>query len=405
MSARLSRYFTRKIYISLDYKIIRGILILIVAKQEEGNMRKVIFLIAVMLILTTTLLFAEEIKLTTIIPKTSCFWTKTVNATSGKNDISNNNDGNVGIGTTASEFRLTLDKGATTPDGGILAIGTLDSGTTLTTAGAGTRLFWYPKKAAFRAGNINASGFLPTQWDDANIGQCSVAMGEGTTASGNWSTALGKDTTASGTVSTALGDGSQASGSYSAALVGGIASGYSSTAMGWRANASGDYSIALGNAITVNGKKSVGIGIGSNSTPSTVSASNVMAIMGGNVGIGMVSPSYLLDVAGDIRATGSVYYGGSVGSANGVAYSRPPDYVFSKGYNVMGIDSVEAYLIRENHLPWMTPLKYEKRGVIDMTRMNFETVETVENLQLQIISLNKELIALKSEVAALKKGK
>ncbi|MDD5155597.1 MAG: hypothetical protein PHF11_03830 [Candidatus Omnitrophica bacterium] len=117
----------------------------------------------------------------------------------------------------------------------------------------------------------------------------------------------------------------------------------------------------------------------------------------GNVGISTTNPRYKLDVIGDIRATGSVYYGGTSGGLDGTAYTKP-DYVFSPGYNVMTIDAVEAYLLNKNHLPWMTPLKDEKQGSIDMTRMSFETVETTENLQLQVIQLNKKLKEQESRV-------
>jgi hypothetical protein len=111
----------------------------------------------------------------------------------------------------------------------------------------------------------------------------------------------------------------------------------------------------------------------------------------GKVGIRTTQPAYDLDVDGDIRAIGSVYYGGTDGNADGTAYFKP-DYVFEKGYDVMSIDQVETYLKKENHLPWMTSVKQEKEengNVIDMTRMAFETVETVENIQIQVIELNK----------------
>ncbi|MHC4477029.1 MAG: NHL repeat-containing protein [Planctomycetota bacterium] len=110
----------------------------------------------------------------------------------------------------------------------------------------------------------------------------------------------------------------------------------------------------------------------------------------GKVGIGTTSPAYDLDVNGDIRAIGSVYYGGTVGNADGTAYNKP-DYVFEEGYDVMSIEQVEEYLKKENHLPWMTSAKQEEENgdVIDMTRMAFETVETAENLQVQAIELNK----------------
>ena len=60
----------------------------------------------------------------------------------------------------------------------------------------------------------------------------------------------------------------------------------------------------------------------------------------------------------------------------------------------MTTDQVEGYLKKENHLPWMTSAKQEEQehaSVIDMTRMAFETVETAENLQMQLIQINKLL--------------
>jgi len=132
----------------------------------------------------------------------------------------------------------------------------------------------------------------------------------------------------------------------------------------------------------------------------------------GKVGIRTTNPAYDLDVNGDIRAIGSVYYGGTVGNADGELYDKP-DYVFQDGYKVLETEEVEQFLKREGHLPWMTSVKQEKEengNAVNMTRMAFETVETVENLQLQIIKLNKfitqqrkEIDILKAEISRLKK--
>lgn len=110
----------------------------------------------------------------------------------------------------------------------------------------------------------------------------------------------------------------------------------------------------------------------------------------GDVGIGTASPAYDLDVNGDIRAIGSVYYGGTEGNADGTAYTKP-DYVFEEGYDVMRTKEVEEYLKKEGHLPWMTSVRQERQenaDAVNMTRMAFETVETAENLQMQVIALN-----------------
>lgn len=71
-------------------------------------------------------------------------------------------------------------------DGGIIAKGTFGSGADLITSGAGIRLIWYPKKAAFRAGRAAFD-----EWNDVSIGSYSVAMGNRGTASGNSSTVCG----------------------------------------------------------------------------------------------------------------------------------------------------------------------------------------------------------------------
>ena len=92
-------------------------------------------------------------------------------------------------------------------------------------------------------------------------GDYSIAMGEGTTASGNNSTAIGALTNASGAASTAMGEGTTASGIYSTAM-GDIttASGFASTAIGALTNASGKYSTAMGDITTASGAASTAMG-------------------------------------------------------------------------------------------------------------------------------------------------
>ncbi|QEC43672.1 tail fiber domain-containing protein [Pseudobacter ginsenosidimutans] len=79
--------------------------------------------------------------------------------------------------------------------------------------GPGTRLFWYPEKSAFRAGTIDG-----TQWDDANIGTHSLAIGENTRASADNAVALGRYCTAAQINSFAIGDQNTASGAASVAM-------------------------------------------------------------------------------------------------------------------------------------------------------------------------------------------
>ena len=109
--------------------------------------------------------------------------------------------------------------------------------------GAGTRFMWIPNQAALRAGSVSG-----TQWDSANVGSYSTAMGFNTTASGYISTALGYGTNAIGYMSTALGRETTASGNNP------------STAMGYGTTASGDYSTAMGGNTTAIGSVSTAMG-------------------------------------------------------------------------------------------------------------------------------------------------
>ena len=182
----------------------------------------------------------------------------TSSATSGDNqwtilgaDIYNNNSGNVGIASTSPEFRLSLDN-----DGGILAKGTWNAGNTLTTSGSGVRMFWYPRKAAFRAGE--ASG---DSWDDVNINYGSAAFGYATKATGSTSFAAGIGSIASGSSAVAFGDHATASGETSSAFgYYNTAGGNHSFAAGNSNSATGLASFAVGDSNTVTGKYSSAFG-------------------------------------------------------------------------------------------------------------------------------------------------
>lgn len=150
------------------------------------------------------------------------------------------------------------------PDGGFIAGGALGAGA-IPVSGAGSRMMWYPKKAAFRAGTAEAA-----EWDDANTGRASIALGQGTTASGDFSTALGNGTTASAVGGTALGVSTTASGLFSTAMgVSTKATGnYGSTAMGEGTTASGNASTAMGGGTTASGYSSTAMGLSTKATGS-----------------------------------------------------------------------------------------------------------------------------------------
>ncbi|MCB1782924.1 MAG: hypothetical protein KDI13_02920, partial [Alphaproteobacteria bacterium] len=132
------------------------------------------------------------------------------------------------------------------PQGAFMVAGTYTGTGAPPATGTGTRMFFDPTKAAFRAGFVTG-----TQWDNANIGKYSIAMGTNTTASGQYSTALGEWSLASGVASTALGLAT-------------TASGVQSTAMGYYTKASGNDSVAMGKFV-VAGDGTAGSGYGDSS--------------------------------------------------------------------------------------------------------------------------------------------
>ncbi len=162
-------------------------------------------------------------------------------------------EGGAGAGRT-----ITANNGAVLINGtdGFQTTGTNNSGATLALTGAGTKMFFYPRKSAFRAGHVTV-----TQWDDVNIGNFSTAFGFSTIANGDSSTAFGSLTTASGNQSTAFGRSTTASGNNSTAFgFGTTASEISSTAFGSIATASGDESTAFGRSTTASGNNSTAFG-------------------------------------------------------------------------------------------------------------------------------------------------
>ncbi|MGB4107935.1 MAG: hypothetical protein WBK55_09105, partial [Alphaproteobacteria bacterium] len=174
------------------------------------------------------------------------------------------------------------------------------------------RLFFDKSKGAFRAGS--ATG---TQWDDANVGTGSVALGTDLTASGAYSAAIGLASSATGAGSSAFGYSNTASGIASIAVGQNVMVGDGTPGSG-----AGDGSIGIGlmdDSVTitvppaVTGVESFGIFMGDQDAVD-ITASNIMALMGGrlvidpdttsatNTNVSTGVQQLELDVQGDIGA-------------------------------------------------------------------------------------------------------
>ncbi len=256
---------------------------------------------------------------------------------------------NVGIGTNTPVARLHV------ADSNVLFTGPIGflpaSPANPPASGPGTRMMWYPDKAAFRVGRV-----VDKNWDKDSIGLFSFAAGANTkasqigtvsigtntsatgvydasfgyatAASGGAATSMGYFTTASGGYATSMGFETKASG-HAATSMGlqAIAEGYTATSMGGATIASGDYATSMGFLTAARGNRAVSMGnqtiaksdnslvvgkfndttatnrlfeIG-NGTANNARTNALTVIDNGNVGIGNSEPGFILDLSKRIR--------------------------------------------------------------------------------------------------------
>lgn len=237
------------------------------------------------------------------------------------------NTGNVGLGTSTPSALLHAN-GIGMGGGNVLFNGEIkfsNPGNPPAT-GMGTRMMWYPDKAAFRAGHVGG-----TEWDKNQTGHyssafgnstkasgwASIAAGELSNASGDWSVALGSNSTASGETSFAMGEGTNALGVSSIAFgTGTTASGDASTSLGVFTNVTNYAGLAIGQHNIGGGTPDswvltdplFEIGIGT----SEASKNNAMTVLkNGNTGIGTDAPTALLHTRGTGNGQGNVVFVGS----------------------------------------------------------------------------------------------
>ncbi|PCI98597.1 MAG: hypothetical protein COB14_07720 [Alphaproteobacteria bacterium] len=176
------------------------------------------------------------------------------------------------------------------------------------------RMFFDASKGAFRAGSIDG-----TQWDDANVGANSIAMGEGVTASGTNSIAIGYATTANGLRAVALGANNTSSGAHSfTATRFASASGQYGVAMGYASLAQGDSSISLGRESYATGDYSFSFGLGdpAGTRPVVSGVSSFGIFMGDQSGVnlamanrmGLYGGDFLIDDDGTAGSQGCIRY-------------------------------------------------------------------------------------------------
>jgi len=279
---------------------------------------------------------------------------------------------NVGIGTLTPAARLHVADSAVVFTGSAIFSPNTSFGPPI--SGQGTRMLWYPQKAAWRAGyvtdvawnkenigdfsfatNFNnlASGSASSSFGvqtsaigggSVSFGNSTVALGYGSasfgvenTSIGFYSFSMGNYTRANGTGSISMGDSTNAIGDYSLCMGHRtISDGFASTAMGLSTISKADYSLVVGkyNDVTTSGALfEVGNGTAS-------SRSNAITVLeNGNVGIGIINPSNLLSFAAVGGKKISLYPGGTGDAGMGIfpnefrQYSDNPNADITFGYD------------------------------------------------------------------------
>jgi hypothetical protein len=112
----------------------------------------------------------------------------------------------------------------------------------------------------------------------------------------------------------------------------------------------------------------------------------ILAYGGGNVGIGMTSPNYKLDVNGDINVSGSYNV-----KKGGVDYTHP-DYVFEPDYELMSLDELRKYVFEKKSLPNVISAEdVKKNDGFKMDQLLIQMLEKIEEQTLYILQLEERI--------------
>lgn len=85
-----------------------------------------------------------------------------------------------------------------------------------------------------------------------------------------------------------------------------------------------------------------------------------------------------------------------------ISASKWYDEVFKEDYNLLGIDEVEAFVIKNHHLPSIPSEAEVLENGIDVAEMNGLLLKKIEELTLYIIDLKKNADMMKQEIESLK---
>ena len=311
--------------------------------------------------------------------------------------------GKAGIGTNAPQGDLEVVGIDGVAFKGILGPGAIPA------EGPGSRMMWFPGRAAFRAGYVDGA-----QWDDGSVGMYSFAAGDDTIALGAGAVAMGGFSTASSNWAIALGHTVTASGQYSfAAGIQATASGGAAVSIGTVTLASGDSSTATGEGTIAQARASFAAGAynvaaGSMSARvdtdpvfvvgngTTLARSNALTLLrNGNLTIaGTLTQASDARAKTDIAPLAGVL--GRIGSVHGVSY-RFKDGISAPEGRQIGL------LAQEVREAFPELVAEDSEGKLSVAYGNFAAVllEAVKEQQATIEAQRRDLDAMAKRLALL----
>ncbi|MDE2233676.1 MAG: hypothetical protein KGJ90_06265 [Patescibacteria group bacterium] len=207
------------------------------------------------------------------------------------------------IGGTAASNTLVLQSTSNSTKGyvqvqndGFYVSGTYVGTVNIPFSGGRSTMFFDPVSAAFRAGYVTG-----TQWNTANVGAYSIAMGRNTIASNSGTVAIGNSVTTSGSSAVGLG------------LLNNITGG-GAVGIGSNLTVSGAVAVSVGNNCTSSNDYTVTIGYGCSATSLQSSAIGFFAKA---TGLSSVSLGFSLS-----DLDGSYAFGSGIVAANGDAQTK-----------------------------------------------------------------------------------